>query len=282
MTAQVNPLNQEQAWELVLASLTAVRAGKAPPEPGNPGERPESAEQRMADQLLNVFLPLEAPLAPDRPSSVIAQLGQSLDGRIATVTGKSRYINGEDGLLHLHRLRAVSDAVIVGSGTAAADNPRLTVRLAHGPNPVRVLIDRHRKVPDSHHLFCDGSAPTLRLVATKYGSGPLPATLSGGVQEVACLTDSDGPINPEEVLAVLSHFRLRRLFVEGGGQTVSTFLQKGLLDRLHVIVAPMIIGSGQPAFTLREIDSLKDALRPETRMVNLGSDMLFDLNFRGH
>ncbi|SFR47869.1 riboflavin-specific deaminase C-terminal domain-containing protein [Marinobacter daqiaonensis] len=268
-------MTPEQAWQMILDQRQ---------RPGSPAgahwtEDEAAGEDEYARQLLRLFRPLVSPLP--RGHSVIAQLGQSLDGRIATVTGKSRYINGEDGLVHLHRLRAVSDAVVVGSGTASVDNPRLTVRLAQGPNPVRVVIDRHRRVPDGHNLFTDGVAPTLRLVAGVPGRTPkLPPLPIQGVHEIACLTEDDGPIDGEEVLAVLRQLGLKRVFVEGGGQTVSTFLGAGLVDRLHVLVAPMIIGSGQPAFSLPEIDSLRDALRPDARMVNLGSDMLFDLDFR--
>ncbi|MGM0569659.1 RibD family protein [Marinobacter sp.] len=269
-------MTPEQAWQMILRQChqPETASGHWPPET-------PLTDDDLAGQLLQLFQPLvtSARTGTEHELSVIAQMGQSLDGRIATVTGKSRYINGKDGLVHLHRLRAVSDAVLVGSGTAAADNPRLTVRLATGPNPVRVVVDRNRRVPDSHHLFSDGAAPTLRLVARNGQSPALPDTLTGGVQEIPCLTGTSGPINPKEVLAILQHLGLRRIFIEGGGQTVSTFLTAGLVDRLHVLVAPMIIGSGQPAFSLPEIDSLADALRPQARMVNLGTDMLFDLAF---
>ncbi len=89
----------------------------------------------------------------------------------------------------------------------------------------------------------------------------------------------DKTTDPAQILAVLADFGLRKIFVEGGGLTVSEFLNADLLDRLHVMVAPMIIGSGRPAFSLPEISHLGSALRPRAQMVNLGSDMLFDLDF---
>src|SRR6201991_2834844 len=79
--------------------------------------------------------------------TVVGQLGQSLDGRIATETGHSHYINGPAGLAHLHRLRALVDAVVVGIGTALADNPQLTVRRVSGPHPARVVIDTRGRLP---------------------------------------------------------------------------------------------------------------------------------------
>ncbi|MBU2955578.1 RibD family protein [Marinobacter sp. F3R08] len=281
-------LDIESAWELVLSAVD--RSHVTLPLPGSHHEaiklnghgawslmQPATGE---AKDLLSVFLPLCRPVTDDGSSKVIGQLGQSLDGRIATVTGRSRFINGKDGITHLHRIRAVSDAVVVGASTASTDNPRLTVRRASGPNPVRVVIDRHRRVPDGHHLFTDGEAPTLRLVAGNYRKEDH-LSIGSGVTEVPCLGDSDAgeAVNPELILRVLSDFGLRKIFVEGGGVTVSTFLKAGLLDRLHVMVAPMIIGSGRPAFSLPEIDFLDDALRPRAQLINLGSDMLFDLDF---
>lgn len=283
MAAQI--LDKNTAWMLILeavnrSNVTLPLPGSDTPalELGSDGDWqlciPASAEARS---LLSVFLPLCFPLSPGAPSRVIGQLGQSLDGRIATVTGASKFINGEDGITHLHRIRAVSEAVIVGAGTAATDNPRLTVRKVSGANPVRVVIDRNRRVPEDHHLFSDEASPTLRLVAGDYRSGNK-LTPRQGVTEVPCL-GNDETTDPAQILSVLADFGLRKIFVEGGGLTVSEFLNADLLDRLHVMVAPMIIGSGRPAFSLPEISHLGSALRPRAQMVDLGSDMLFDLDF---
>ncbi|KMQ74651.1 RibD family protein [Marinobacter subterrani] len=281
-------LDIESAWELVLSAVN--RSNVTLPLPGTDIEAVElnghgawhlvQPATREAQDLLSVFLPLCRPLPADGRSKVIGQLGQSLDGRIATATGCSRFINGDDGITHLHRIRAVSDAVIVGAATACTDNPRLTVRRTHGRNPVRVVIDRHRRVPDSHLLFTDDVSPTLRLVAGNYEK-QRHAAVEPGVTEIPCLgpADSNAPADPRLILQVLADFGLKKVFVEGGGVTVSAFLNAGLLDRLHVMVAPMIIGSGRPAFSLPEIDLLDDALRPRAQLINLGSDMLFDLDF---
>ncbi|NMT63830.1 RibD family protein [Marinobacter orientalis] len=286
MAAQI--LDKNTAWTLILeavnrSNVTLRLPGSDTPalELGSDGDWrlviPAEAEARS---LLSVFLPLCCPLSKEAPSRVVGQMGQSLDGRIATVTGASKFINGDDGITHLHRLRAVSEAVVVGAGTAATDNPRLTVRKAPGANPVRVVIDRNRRVPQGHHLFSDEASPTLRLVAGDYQAGSR-LTPRYGVTEVPCL-GGETTTEPADILAVLADFGLRKIFVEGGGLTVSEFLSAGLLDRLHVMVAPMIIGSGRPAFSLPEISHLGSALRPRAQMVDLGSDMLFDLDFSHH
>ncbi|WP_417544069.1 RibD family protein [Marinobacter sp.] len=280
-------LDTEAAWKLILQAMNRTGLTLNWPGSDEPAlELNSNGECRLlipaednAKALLDTFLPLCQPRAAGTAQHVIAQLGQSLDGRIATATGHSRFINGKDGIVHLHRIRALSDAVVVGAGTATTDNPRLTVRCASGANPVRVVIDRNRRVPDSHHLFTDGEAPTLRLVAGHYKPGLAHCDGPGTVTEIPCLGCGSAPADPQLILKVLADFDLRKIFVEGGGLTVSKFLQAGLLDRLHVMVAPMIIGSGRPAFSLPEIDFLEDALRPEAQFVNLGTDMLFDLDF---
>jgi len=286
-------LDTHSAWHLVLDAVNRTNVTLSLPEDDSPALELNGSSWRLlrpatdsASNLLKVFLPLCRPVADGAACRVVGQLGQSLDGRIATVTGASKFINGEDGLTHLHRIRAVSDAVIVGAGTATADNPRLTVRKASGANPVRVVIDRHRRVPEDHHLFTDGQAPTLRLVAGAYSPKDTArqvrdAFRKNGLAEIPCLGAANAaePAAPQTILKVLSDCGLHKIFVEGGGVTVSAFLNAGLLNRLHVMVSPMIIGSGRPAFSLPEIDLLSDALRPRAHLVNLGSDMLFDLDF---
>lgn len=117
-------------------------------------------------ELLDLYLPM-ALASPARPLTV-GHLGQSLDGRIATSEGASRYINGPENLLHLHRMRALCDAVVVGAGTVECDDPRLTTRRVAGPNPARVILDPRRRLAESCGVFQDRSAPTW-LVCAKTG-----------------------------------------------------------------------------------------------------------------
>ena len=212
------------------------------------------------------FHRLYAPIA-FAPTLVIAQLGQSLDGRIATETGHSHYINGPESLVHLHRLRALVDAVIVGVGTVIADNPSLTVRRVEGPNPTRIVIDPARRIPRNAALLNDAAAPTILIHATQ---------AAGGIQ----LPAPNGRIDPQAIIAALAAKGLRRLLIEGGARTVSSFLAAGALDRLHICVAPLLIGSGLPGITLPPIPRLDQAIRPPAALYAIGNDALFDLNLR--
>ena len=232
---------------------------------------------RAARDLLDLYLPLVV-----RPDLVIGQLGQSLDGRIATERGDSRYVTGSADIKRLHRLRALADAVVVGASTVALDDPRLTVREVEGENPVRVVLDLRDRLDRELRVFTDGAARTIVVRGTQAGSERPPGReepLPRGEGMSLPVTGSRG-FDPALVLDALRARGLRRVLVEGGGVTVSRFLQAGLLDRLHLTVAPLLIGSGRPALTLPPIETLAAALRPRCRHFHLGDDLLFDLDFR--
>jgi riboflavin-specific deaminase-like protein len=204
---------------------------------------------------------------------VIGQIGQSIDGRLATTTGKSHCINGRTGLLHLHRLRAVVDAVVIGISTVCADDPQLTVRHVRGANPARVVLDPHGRLSSAARVL----APTARRIIVT--SEQPPRNLRD--VDILRLPATQGCIAPSEILNALARLGLRRILVEGGADTISRFLQAGCLDRLHVIVAPLILGAGRPSFAFGAIDRLEDALRPPARVYRLGDDILFDFDLSG-
>lgn len=241
----------DQDW----AALLAAREGGAVPR----------------SPLGELFAPVLAP--PEAPDGcrVIGRLAQTLDGRIATGSGSSQWIGGAGDILHTHRLRALCDVVLVGAGTIRHDDPRLTTREAAGPNPVRVVLDAARRLPATHRVFTDGEAPTL-LVSAVEG----PAT-HGQAEVLRVPRAAGGGLDLPALLRALAARGLRRIFVEGGGQTVSAFLAAGCLDRLHVTVAPVILGSGIPAFTLPEAARIADGLRFGWKVWPLGEDILCDV-----
>jgi len=219
------------------------------------------------------FWQLYAPIARGRGETafVLGQLGQSIDGRIATATGHSHYVNGAETLVHLHRLRALVDAVVVGIGTVIADDPRLTVRHVPARNPARVVIDPQGRLQAKARLLQDAGAPVYAVQAADHPRPP-------GVIAVT-LPASAGRIDPRAIVRALAARGLRRLLIEGGADTLSSFLAAGAIDRLHIAVAPLLIGSGVPGIVLPAIDRLDQALRPKVTLHRLGEDMLLDCEF---
>lgn len=211
---------------------------------------------------------LYGPVAqPTSDTYVTAQIGQSLDGRIATLSGDAKDISGSDGLAHLHRLRAMSDAVVIGVETAIHDNPQLTVRLAHGANPARVVIDPTGRMPNETGLLQDKAA---RCIVIQSVDVPRPDHV-----EVIRLP-RDEWISPSHIIAALKRHGIQRILIEGGGVTIARFLEAKLLNRLHVAIAPLLIGAGPQGLTTSPVARLDDALRPQTEVYALGSDVLFD------
>ena len=235
-------------------------------------------------QRLRAGLPLPEPwesrfgalrTLPSVGCLTIGQLGQSLDGRIATEAGRSQFISGTQGLAHLHRLRALADAVVVGAGTVRADDPQLTVRHCAGPSPVRVVIDPAGRLPASARLFADDGVPRL-VILRRDAEAPT----ARGIEAMR-LSDKEGIFAPADIIAALAARGLRRVLIEGGALTLSRFVAAGCLDRLHVVVAPMILGDGLSGLRLPPLGCGDAARRVPMRVHPLGEEVLLDCDLSG-
>ena len=251
-------MHEVEVTPRVWAHLLSIRAGQACACCGrwSPGER--------------AALDLYAPLARrDLGPAVVAQIGQSLDGRVATVAGDARDVSGPDGLQHLHRMRALVDGVMIGVRTALHDQPRLTVRLCKGVNPARIVVDPRGRLPDDVALFRPDGARRIVVQGVE-------RTRPEGV-EVVTLPLRDGWLDPSEMLLALQERGLASVMIEGGGITIARFLEAGLLSRLQVAVSPVLIGGGPQGLTLQSpVARLSEAMRPETRSYALGPEVVFD------
>lgn len=202
---------------------------------------------------------------------MLGRIAQSLDGRIAIASGASQWISGREDIVHSHRLRALFDAVVVGAGTVRADDPQLTTREVEGPSPVRVVLDTERRLDARYRVFREGPETLLLCAADAAGGDYV------GNAPVLRLPRTHEGLDIGAVLAALSERGLRRIYVEGGGITVSRFLAAAALDRLHVTIAPLLIGSGIPAFTLPQATTLSDVLRFDWSVHRVGADLLVDI-----
>ncbi|MSP29457.1 MAG: RibD family protein [Acetobacteraceae bacterium] len=224
--------------------------------------------------LCPLYGPLLGASATGDGCLVLGRLAQSLDGRIATASGASGWISGPADLEHTHRLRALFDAIVVGAGTVRADDPQLSTRLVAGPSPVRVIVDANRRLDGRYKVFRDGPPTLLFTAADSEGPDHL------GTAQVVRLPRSGEGLDPAALLTALAARGLRRVFIEGGGITVSRFLVAGMLNRLHVTVAPLLLGGGVPAFTLPPALAPADGLRFNWTVHPMAPDILLDIPLR--
>ena len=177
----------------------------------------------------------------------------------------------------MHRMRALCDAVIDGAGTVAADDPQLTTRHVPGPSPLRVVLDPTRRLGEHFRVFSDDAAATLYVCAR---STTTPDERSFGRATLVAVEDRDDGVDLPALLRLLHARGCTRIFIEGGGVTVSLFLEANLLDRLQMAIAPLIIGDGRPAIRLPAPATLGACQRPSYRVFRMGGDVLFDCDLR--
>lgn len=199
---------------------------------------------------------------------VFLKWAQSLDGKIATASGESQWITGEEARKDANRLRGLTDAILVGRNTASLDNPRLTCRTG-GENPLRIVLDSQLKTPRTHALFKD--QPTIFYVQEDLGDGPLTET----ARKVG-VPLNDGKLSLKEILRDLyENQHVSRLMVEGGGQVLASFIQEGYADQFVVYEAPLVLGArGKPSLGDLHYPSLKEAFWSSFKEVDiLGQDL---------
>ncbi len=210
---------------------------------------------------------------------VALKLATTLDGRIATQSGESRWITGEAARARAHLLRVRHDAVLVGSNTASVDNPRLDVRLPglEAASPIRVVLDAGLRVPPTHDLIVRAAAqPTWIVTADGHDQGRARPYTDAGVTLLTVGRDPQGRLSLAEALAQLADGGITRLLVEGGGQLAASLLQEDLVDRLYWFRAASVIGAeGAPGIGALALKGLAQAPRFErSRIVELGADVL--------
>jgi GTP cyclohydrolase II len=218
--------------------------------------------------------------APDGRPFVLLKYAQTLDGRIATRSGDSKWISGEPERRISHALRAACDGVLVGVGTAIADDPQLTVRLVAGSTPLRIVLDSGLRLPLERKLL-DGGASTLVVTTARSAPERRRELERCGVGVRVVAAGPDG-VDLAETLALLRAAGVRSLLVEGGAKVITSFLAAGLVDRLVVGIAPTIVGAGTEAVGDLHVARIANGLRLTGRSVyTAGDDLLVAADVAG-
>src|SRR5256885_2381680 len=217
----------------------------------------------------------EAATPAGRPL-VTVHYAQTIDGRIASRTGDSRYVSGEGSLRLAHELRAAHDAVLVGIGTVLADDPKLTVRLAPGRSPVRIVVDSQLRIPLDANVLDTADARTIVATTPDASEEGAAAIRARGAEVLRVRAEADGRVELRDLLARLRDEGIQSVLVEGGRGIITAALREHLVDRLTVCIAPKVIGEGIAAVGDLHIDKLCDAMTFERAgFITSGGDVVF-------
>jgi riboflavin-specific deaminase-like protein len=279
--------NPDKARALVDAGIRVVRVVGLPTAAHARNVRYLTTKQDQMGHAVPMGTPLVRNVRP--PANIGALLGtvrptptkpyvavkyaQTLDGRIATSSGDSRWISGEEERRVSHALRASCDAVLVGVGTVLADDPQLTVRMVPGASPIRVVLDSTLRIPDRSRLLADDAA-TIVVTTSSSSTDRRDDLRRLGVSVLVAPAGPSG-VDLAAALSALRREGIRSVLVEGGGSVITSFLSLDLADRLVVGIAPRVLGSGTDAVKDLGVTEVSRSLRIEHRVVHLvGEDVL--------
>ena len=269
---------------LIAAGIAAVHAAIIDPDPRTAGKGAEELRaagvavsigdgQEEAREIIEAF---DKHVRTGRPF-VTAKFAMSLDGKLAARTGDSRWISNEASRREAHRLRAESDAMMVGVGTALADDPMLTVRAVppkNGRQPLRVVVDSAARLPPAAAML---RQPGRTIVATAAAPADRRAALEAQGAEVLDAPGADGRVDLPALLELLGQREVTSVLAEGGATLLGALLDGGLVDKVCAFVAPVLVGGAEAPSPMagRGAGAIADALRLErVRAANLDGDMM--------
>lgn len=212
---------------------------------------------------------------------ITLKFAQTLDGRIATSAGNSRWISSGASLKYAHQLRAEHDAILVGRHTVNHDDPELTVRLVRGRNPLRVVVDSGLMISERAKIFKNiASAPTLIATVRKSSDPRFRKIAASGVDIISTKADRRGKVNLKYLFGILAQRGISSVLIEGGAQIITSVLKNNLANRIVTVIAPKIIGQGIEAVGDLGIRNLDAAKRLSfQKIIPLGDDVIIDSRF---
>jgi len=227
--------------------------------------------EKDAKKLNEVFIKY---IKTKRPF-VILKVAMSVDGKIATSTGDSKYITSKEARTYVHQLRSDVDAVMIGLNTLLRDNPELTPRLVKGKDPMKIVVDSSLKIPKSCNLMKD---PAKLIIATtsKAPKNAVKKLQQKGIN-VIVTKSKNGMVELQDLMKQLGKHEITSVMIEGGSQLNSSAIKEGIVDRVLIFTAPKIIGNGIGAIGSLGIKKINNAINlknPLTRKI--GKDLLIE------
>jgi diaminohydroxyphosphoribosylaminopyrimidine deaminase/5-amino-6-(5-phosphoribosylamino)uracil reductase len=268
---------------IIKNKISRVVIGMSDPDPKMRGESVRLLNERGIETIVGVLenecRALNESYIKHRSTGVpyvTVKFAQTLDGRIATAGGSSRWIASPESLKLAHKLRAQNDAILVGAGTVTKDNPELTTRLVKGRNPLRVVLDSNLRIPPDVKVFKNlDKAPTLLATTAWDAQKTLAERRALGLDVLIVPPDANGQVDLKQLLKTLGARDITSVLVEGGAETITSFLRLGLADRVIAIIAPKILGKGTDTIGELNITDLSKALKLTfTRVYRSGADIV--------
>ncbi len=206
---------------------------------------------------------------------VTFKCAMTLDGKIATVTGESRWISGEESRLQVHKMRATNDAIMVGVDTIIADNPQLNVRHLKGNDPLRIIVDTHLRTPESVGVLEDGAAQRTIIATTESVPEVHQRYTRQGAKIIVC-EELDGRVSMSDLLKKLGKMGIQSILLEGGSRLAGEMVKRALIDEFAIFIAPKLLGSdGFAPLSMLGITSMDKAIKLEFGQVSrIGQDIL--------
>jgi diaminohydroxyphosphoribosylaminopyrimidine deaminase/5-amino-6-(5-phosphoribosylamino)uracil reductase len=212
---------------------------------------------------------------------VTLKAAQTLDGKIADYNGYSKWVSSVDSRRYVHSLRSKYDAVLVGAGTVAKDDPNLTVRLVEGRNPMRIVLDTNLKLKSDHKLFRNNGDKNLIIITSEKSvekKNKIKKLYSTGVKVILVKVDENGGLDLKSALRELGKLNIASILVEGGNKIFTSFIKSNLYDDILLFLTPKILGNGVPTIGNLGIYDIRKAVKVKVKTVDtIGDDILVEL-----